>query len=164
MGCRLYDSVTGKLLLSSPEAAASSALFSPDGKWLVVQHGEAIKIYDAHTGNVRFTLSENAEVWPVAISGDSRRLATTQHIWDLATGKIITKLIPGVGNIGSFSPDGSRLATVGSQGIDLWDTASGRRTFTLRGFPERPRAVQFTPDGHRIITIADTVKIWDATP
>ncbi|MGE0605984.1 MAG: protein kinase [Pirellulales bacterium] len=163
-GCRLYDSATRKLLLSSPESAASSVLFSPDGKWLAVQHGEAIKIHDARTGDERFTLSANAEIWPVAISADSRRLATTQHIWDLTSGKITSNLKPGVGNIGSFNPDGSRLATIGSLGIDLWDTASGQRTFTLRGFAERPRALQFTPDGHRIITIADTIKIWDAAP
>jgi len=65
---------------------------------------------------------------------------------------------------GSFSPDGRRLATIGNQEIDLWDTLSGHRTFTLRGFNEPPRAVQFTPEGDRLITIADTVKIWDATP
>lgn len=167
-GCRLYETTTGKLLLTSPKSAASNALFSPDGRWLVVNHDEDIKVYDARTGTERFTLQEQGQALALAIDPDSRRLATTRHIWDLTTGKrIVTmKEVIGLNGVfqGAFSPDGSRLATVGRQGIDLWDTRSGHRTFTLRGNSDSPRGVLFTPDGHRLITISDVVKIWDATP
>lgn len=91
-----------------------------------------------------------------------------RRIWDLTTRKILLDMTPQIGLngtfSGSFSPDGRRLATIGNQGIDLWDTVGGHRTFTLRGFGETPSGVLFTPDGDHLIMIADTVKIWDATP
>ena len=65
-----------------------------------------------------------------------------------------------------FSPDGRRIATASSdRTIKLWDTATGREVFTLRGTPPGcGRGLQ--PDGRRLVSgsIDFTARVWDATP
>jgi hypothetical protein len=66
----------------------------------------------------------------------------------------------------AFSPDGRRIATASfDRTLKLWDTATGREVFTLRG-PTGWLALAFSPDGHRIVSggIDYTARIWDATP
>lgn len=67
-GSRLYETASGKLLHSSPLSRASNAVFSPDARLLVVNHGEAIKVHDARTGAERFTFAEQGQALPLAIS------------------------------------------------------------------------------------------------
>ena len=88
----------------------------------------------------------------------------------------------------AWSPDGSRLATLSSQGITLFDTRSGNQLLTLHestgpysvrefvapgkltsGFTQ----IGFTEDGRQIIQttvgsdpkgIKVTIKTWDGSP
>jgi WD40 repeat protein len=67
----------------------------------------------------------------------------------------------------AYRPDGSRIATAGyDQTVKLWDAATGREVFTIRGHKGAVLCVAFSPDGRRIATgsIDKTAKIWDATP
>ncbi len=79
-------------------------------------------------------------------------------------------------NAVAFSPDGHRLATVGTdQTARIWDVTSGQESlcvthkgvrFNARGRPAtvRGRAVAFSPDGCWLATASDddTARIWDA--
>ena len=51
----------------------------------------------------------------------------------------------------AFSPDGTRLASAGTDGtVRLWDPASGQLTATLEGHADGVSAVAFSPDSHRL--------------
>ena len=63
-----------------------------------------------------------------------------------------------------FSPDGKRLATASwDHTAKVWDAATGKELFTLRGHKERVGMVAFSPDGKYLATASydNTAKIWD---
>jgi WD40 repeat protein len=116
------------------------------------------------------------EVWGVAFSPDSQRLASagwdnTVRVWDLKTGRTLltfkehTLRVTGV----AFSPDGQRLAS-GShdQTVKVWDAESAQVVRTFRG--RHPldwfTGVAFSPDGQRLATSSldqhgQRVRVWD---
>jgi hypothetical protein len=60
-----------------------------------------------------------------------------------------------------------QTATTGNdRTVKLWDTATGREVFTLRGHTAAVDALAFSPDGRRIVScdIENTARVWDATP
>jgi serine/threonine protein kinase len=69
------------------------------------------------------------------------------------------------GKFGVFSPDGSRLVTVGEQSATLWDVATWTVVGTLEGGGAMTGRAAFSRDGKFLATAhADgTTKIWDPT-
>lgn len=67
----------------------------------------------------------------------------------------------------TFSPDGSRLASVSQDGVaKIWDVITGEELFALRGHKTGGvNSVAFSPDGKRLATVGDdkTIRVWDAT-
>ena len=64
----------------------------------------------------------------------------------------------------TWSPDGTRLATGGSEGtVKIWDAVQGHLLSTLSGHQGGVLAVAWSPDGRRIASGGqdNTVKIWD---
>jgi WD40 repeat protein len=67
----------------------------------------------------------------------------------------------------SFSPDGSALATSGSDGTTaLWDVRSGKQIGVPLTSPPSPGVVAFAPTGHTLATVFQdgTVLLWDVAP
>src|SRR5205085_2729951 len=66
----------------------------------------------------------------------------------------------------AFSPDGSRLASIGDdKTIRLWDTASGQQLRELNGHTGQVNSVAFSPDGRQLASASwqdGTIRIWDA--
>jgi WD40 repeat protein len=65
----------------------------------------------------------------------------------------------------AFSPDGTRLASAGLDGVvRVWDTDSGRQLRELTGHTGRVLAVGFSPDGTRLASagLDGVVRVWDA--
>ncbi len=80
----------------------------------------------------------------------------TLHTFTAHTGSVL-----GV----AFSPDGTRLATAGSDGTArIWDVMTGEVLHILAGHTDWVRAVAFSPDGTQLATAGDdgTARIWDA--
>jgi WD40 repeat protein len=106
-----------------------------------------------------------------AYSPDGALLAivdrATVSVWDLASGKRIWRDYSGRGylNTVAFSPDGTRVTTVSSQGsIRSWDARTGRQFGG--GNPEigSGNAVAVSPDGRLLATAGNdgNIVLWDS--
>jgi tRNA A-37 threonylcarbamoyl transferase component Bud32 len=65
----------------------------------------------------------------------------------------------------SFSPDGRRIVSAGSdKTVRVWDIASGREIMTLEGHTGQVWRASFSGDGKRIVSASEdgTAKVWDA--
>jgi WD40 repeat protein len=52
----------------------------------------------------------------------------------------------------SFSPDGNRILTAGSDKARIWDASTGQELITFEGKSRYPSAASFSPDGARVLT------------
>jgi len=110
---------------------------------------------------------------------------TGREVWAYtpahAPGDLLGEMNPaGVQQV-AFSPNGKRLAAaLGSSQdardpgeVKIWDAASGREVFTLKGHTQAVWSVAFSPDGTRLVTCScipfgngsgegGEIKIWDA--
>jgi WD40 repeat protein/tRNA A-37 threonylcarbamoyl transferase component Bud32 len=152
---RIWDPTTGEPAGSfmGHRKGVDGLVFSPDGKRLASAAGDEVKVWDVSIGENALTLRlpkrPDQLLTPltcVAISPDGRRVA--------------------VGNLGGSLLDGGRLPQV-----KVWETATGREMYPLRG--DRYLMVSslaFSPDGKRL-AVGGTckngsdgfgeVKVWD---
>lgn len=186
--------VTGTLLLK-PEPGATggthvfSMAFSPDDKRLATEYFGKTLLWDLANHKMAFQLPDDSEI--VVFSPDGRLLATisrsgkTATVWDVATGKLLTRLDhPGGCGILAFSPDGKRVATstggkftayssmdeanfkekdVGQRTVKVWDPATGKELYQVT-HDDAVSALTFGPDGKWLATSSwdDTARLWDS--
>ena len=106
---------------------------------LILPLGHAEEIYNAEFSlNKKFLLTLSPE------SG--------VNIWEVATGRLMNSILPENGQIivAHFSPDGSYLATGGTDSLlRLWETKNSRLIWTAKN-RSRIRDLHFSPDGKKI--------------
>jgi len=129
---RVWNARTGEVVRDLPTHASALAGFSPDNRWLVVNGGDAVRIWEVGTWKLRHTFPTRSPVaGPVVFTRDSRILAMARRgldldLVDLETGQPLVKLTNN--QRGShfeamcFNPDGKTLVvSQGNLGVCLWD-------------------------------------------
>jgi WD40 repeat protein len=133
-----------RLRLAGHDGTVWWAEFSPGGNQIATADDRSARLWDARTGELRFTLSHDDMVASAVFSRDGGRLATASHdgsvrVWDTATGARLAALT-GRGEDGRihyrkavFGPTDDLIAAVRWNGalVDVWNARSGVRLTTL---------------------------------
>ncbi|MEU9288429.1 helix-turn-helix domain-containing protein [Streptomyces sp. NPDC048275] len=97
--------------------------------------------------------------------GNSATMNRVIEVREVATGRLRrSRALGAVGTEAVFSPDGTRLALVGSKGsVRMWNLSTGALHTAHTGHDRPVRAVAFTPDGRTLAVGGDQVRLLDAT-
>lgn len=162
---RIWETVSGRPLsvLSHEKPVSALAVL---GSSVISASGDEVSVWDAKTGDRRFTLGGHGEGVlrlaacdaPVIVAGATRG---TTRVWDAAAGALKME-IPHPSETVALSPDGRVAATGHADGrVRLWDVAAGALTGELAGHTGPIAALTFSADGTRLVSAAeDDVASW----
>ncbi|HLK78511.1 MAG TPA: serine/threonine-protein kinase [Streptosporangiaceae bacterium] len=172
----LWAMPSGTLIatLTRPNAGGApyGMAFSPDGRLLAVGEGAfQTDLWDVTTRTLLYNLKDSDGISGVAFSPDDKLLASSggpAFLWNVASGQRVASLYDDPGtksgvNDVAFSPDGTRLATVDTNGhAYLWDVAARKvaARFTPPGLAHNLRGVAFSPDGTLVAIASDNGRAY----
>lgn len=147
--------------------ATGELLFT--GRWSVrnVAEDEGMRTWRWRTGELLRSTDRSTGLLDTVPEGQlvatARTLEPTVDLWDAASGAPVASLqVDGMVEGLALSPDESRLATAGTDGlVRVWDVDSGRQLLAL---PHEisVHSVAFSPDGRHLATLAydGIVRVW----
>lgn len=156
--------------------------FSDDGTRLAVSSRTGRWIYDAHTGNELFKLTEKDDLANIttfsprnsasAFSLDGETIATadpngTITLWDTDANNIQGTFSGHKSEVSAlaFSQEGTLLASGTHGEIRLWDVVSQRERLTFNRYTNKVLELAFLEDG-KILASVDkdgTLRLWETT-
>ncbi len=171
----VWDASDGRLVqtLAGFTAPIGRLALSANGvRVATTEGGMGLTLWEAETGRKLITLADRpAPVTGLAFSPDGRQLAAASgadrpeiKVWDTGTGQEICTLPDAAGPL-AYSDDGRQLVAGGAapQEATVWNLATGRLAFSLRGHAAAITALAFAPDGRRIVSAGQdrAIKLWD---
>jgi WD40 repeat protein len=155
-----------------------AASWNPDGK-LIASTGLDGMIYIWNASSRQKVLSIVSPAGPLGIlvvqwnpiepyfiaTGESDGLV---RVWDTRSGTLYRSLdsqsSPFWISALAWSHDGKRIALT-SDRLQIWDVASGRKVFELKGHERLVKAVAWSSDDRKLVSAGNdgTIRIWDTT-
>ena len=179
---RLWDLATRRQLGELDEHFHTNVALSPDGRLLAGVDSTRVTVFDFETRRELWSVGRAADFDAPTIlgaalapssstAGSQVALATfgaddgVVRLWQRG-GKLVRALTGHRGMVlaGSFSPDGTLLATGGmDHSARIWNVADGRSLAVLEGHRDNVQALAFSPDGRQLATGSwdHTVRLWD---
>ncbi len=141
--------------------------WSADGLRFATAGPAGARVWSIVTGDFSLEVARNSAVLDVDVSPYGARLAIAHgtdgaRVLDARSGVEVRRF----GSLGpvslvAFNADGTRLATAGRSGVDVWDTRTGERAahrrFDSRWFTE---ALLFGPDGAARAVVREPESAW----
>ena len=125
----------GKLL--EPQHQVKTIAFSPDARTLIIASNEVS--LDGSTKTKSHDSPLTLRLWDLKSKTQLAQFkGRSRDVWSI-----------------SFSPDGSKIAIAGDEGIRLWD-ANGQQIPGFKGGQGRVTQVAFNPDGTKIAAVNST--------
>jgi WD40 repeat protein len=176
---RLYEVATGKVrrvlgtgagdnrhLFAGLPGGGRDLAFSPDGKWLAVGDGNAVRLWDVAAGRQVAPVGHGGEISAVVIGPGGKFVASrgadnTIRLWDPATGKQRRQYHISAGGL---TPDCQTVAVSLGDSIRVYDVTTGRERHRLKGHPKGTGALTFSPDGKLLAargSFDPTVRLYD---
>jgi WD40 repeat protein len=150
-----------------PQGQAGRAALSADGRWLALQLGPRVLLWDRRQSQAapRKLSGHQGDVRSLAFSGDSQALVTastdrTARVWPLGTASTEPVVLQG-GHAAAlssavFSPDGRYVLTGSADSsLRLWDAVSGRELTVINRHADAVNEVLFGPDGESLLSASD---------
>jgi serine/threonine protein kinase/WD40 repeat protein len=166
---RVWDNVTGQLVLERPISLAST--FRPDGKVLALaQDDGSVTLSDLTTGRDLAPVPPGPKVRNLRFNPSGQYLAVSRdrpevEVWDPAAARVVFRL-PGEpyrGGSLAWSPDGSHLA-IGSRDNNIYVCAlhGGKIQTVLRGHEGLVPGLEYHPSGQLLASSShdDTTRLW----
>jgi WD40 repeat protein len=167
---RLWDPSQPTLeILAQEPGAVLGATYAGSSSIVLAGPGSDVRFIRSSDGKSLRSASFADAVAAVSLTRDRTfaAVATGRHVdlvraSDAAAESVITQ--PSVVNSVAISPDGSRIATAGTDGIARLWTVDGRLLRELKGHRRALTGIAFSPDGKLVATSSRdvTAKIWDA--
>jgi WD40 repeat protein len=180
----IWDTVVGSELFVLPESvregersnlAVRAILFSQDGSRLVAAGEDgSVNLWDTDTGATLLRINAHGRgvTW-VDLSSNGTRIVSASfmagvaNVWDATDGSALAAINHGgIINDVALSPDGTIVATVGSDPAPrIWDAVSGETLGVLEGHTGAVYAAAFNPNGEELVTASadGTARIWDVS-
>jgi WD40 repeat protein len=185
---RIWDATPAIPVYSSDREGLAWNDWSPDGEHIATINylDRTVVIWDPETGETQLVIQTGAtdDLQDVWWSPDGTRLMTTSwdmlaKIWDANTGEQLLTFSGHVGEPqlkfqggrdslfgGGWSPDGSRIVTIGGYGwVRVWDARTGEEYLSFLATKDSVVGMLgFSPDGKHLATCAspEVLQIWDA--
>ena len=158
------------VVLKGHTKSVATAVFSPDGSYLITASSDyTAKIWSV-TGRLMTTLKGHKDFIRTAVfSKNNQYIVTasgdgTAKIW--AKDGSLIRTLEGNKNIGvyaaNFSPDGSKIVTGLEDGTTKIWSLEGDLVKALKGHKQAVYSVEFSPNGKYILTASadKTAKVW----
>jgi deazaflavin-dependent oxidoreductase (nitroreductase family) len=149
--------------------AVSAAMYSPDGKFVVVASKDgSTRVFDARTQKRVLSVNHGAPVTSADLSSDDTRLVTAgedgrARIWDAVTGKRLGSVRHGSPvRTAAFDPAGSLVVTTGDRVAKIWN-AHGQPVAVLP-WDKPVTAAAFSPGGLVVVVGNESIaRVYDAS-
>jgi WD40 repeat protein len=170
----------------------TAVAFSPDGRNLAVGHWNGTaEIWDTQAvrriKSLPASKDDSDQIWSLAFTTDGRKLVAGSRdsgvfLWDIATGRPPRSFLydglaghvhvasvavahDGATVVGGLSQHAVSSGDTGPEhGIKVWNAASGKLRFTLRGHEGGIGGLTFSPDDRWIVSASydGTIRYWNS--